>query len=391
MTARRVALVTGTRAEYGLLRPLIEALGADPAFAPALVVTGAHLEPRFGETVRAIEADGTPIAARVPMGLDDDSPLGLAQAMARGLAGVAQAFDRLRPDLVVLLGDRYEMLCPAQAALLARIPLAHLHGGEASEGAMDEALRHALTKMAHLQFVAAEPYRRRVVQMGEDPARVFTVGALALDSLAALPPLPRDALEARLGLGPGQPFFLVTYHPATLDAADPAQAVEALAAGLAAWPGHAVVVTGVNADPGHDRVAAAVARWRAAEPGRVRVESSLGLPLYAAATRAAAAVVGNSSSGILEAPFLGTPTVNLGSRQQGRLRAASVLDCAETVPAIRDTVARALDPAWRAQALAAPYPFGAPGAAARIVSVLKTVALDGLLVKRFHDVAGGEG
>jgi UDP-N-acetylglucosamine 2-epimerase (non-hydrolysing) len=371
-----------------LLLPLIEAIRTDPELSLRLVVTGSHLSARFGATATAIEADGLVIDGRVDMGLNGDSPVEIARSMARGLAGMAEALERLGPDLVVVLGDRYEILAAAQAAMLLRLPIAHIHGGEASEGAMDEAIRHALTKLSHLHFAAAEPYRRRIIQMGEHPDRVFTVGAMALDVLAALAPMPRAELERRLELPGGAPFFLVTYHPATLESGDPGRAVAALAAALDSFTDHQVVVTGVNADPGHDAVARAINDWRRRRPDRVRTAASLGMTLYAAAMQGAVAVVGNSSSGIVEAPFFGTPTVNLGNRQQGRLRAASVIDCAETEPAIRAALEKAMDPAFRADCAKAPYPFGVPGAAGRIVAVLKSVDLNSLLVKTFHDLPG---
>ncbi|MDO8607463.1 MAG: UDP-N-acetylglucosamine 2-epimerase [Phaeospirillum sp.] len=385
---RTICVVTGSRAEYGLLLPLMKAIEADCGLSLRLVVTGSHLEPRFGATVTAIEADGFAIDARVGMDLSGDAPLDTAHAMARGLSGMAEAFQRLRPHLVVVLGDRYEILAAAQAALLLRLPIAHIHGGEASEGAMDEAIRHALTKMSHLHFAAAEPYRRRIIQMGEQPGRVFTVGAMALDTLATQRAMPRADLTRRLELPDDARYFLVTYHPATLDDADPGKAVDALASALDAFAGHHVLVTGVNADPGFDAVARAVDHWRRRRPGQVRAVASLGQTLYAAAMGGAEAVVGNSSSGIIEAPFLGTPTVNLGIRQRGRVRAASVIDCGETEPEIRAALAKALDPAFRAEAAKAAYPFGTPGAAHRVVEVLKSTPLEGLLLKPFHDLPG---
>lgn len=253
---------------------------------------------------------------------------------------------------------------------------------------MDEAIRHAVTKMAHLHFAGAEPYRRRIIQMGEQPDRVFTVGAMALDILAGLRPLARPELEQRLELPEGARYFLVTYHPVTLGDGDPGVAVEAMAKALDSFADHHVIVTGVNADPGHDSVAKAIDHWRQRRPQQVRAVMSLGQTLYAAAMGGAEAVVGNSSSGITEAPFLGTPTVNLGIRQRGRIRAASVIDCGETEPEIRAALVRALDPAFRTEAAREPYPFGRPGAARRIVDILKSVPFDGLLLKRFYDLAG---
>lgn len=388
MSVRTICVVTGSRAEYGLLLPLMKEIEADPALALRLVVTGSHLSPRFGETWRAIAADGFAIDAKVDLRLDDDSAVGVARSMALALTGMAEALERLRPDIVVVLGDRYEMLAVAEAALLARIPLAHIHGGEASEGAMDDSIRHAITKLAHLHFTAAADYRRRVVQLGEAPERVFEVGAMGIDCLAALSLLDRTATARSLGLPPDRPFFVVTYHPVTLGGGDPAVGVAALRGALAGFPDHQVVVTGVNADPGRDRVAAAIAAWVQAEAGRVVAADSLGQLRYFSALRWAAAVVGNSSSGIIEAPALGVPTVNMGSRQQGRIRADSVIDCPETEAAIHAAVSRALDPVFRARAAAAPYPFGTPGAAKRIATILREVSMDGLIIKRFHDLRG---
>lgn len=385
---RRICVVTGSRAEYGLLAGLIRLLDSDPEVELRLVVTGSHLEARFGATVTAIEADGFAIDARVGMDLSGDAPVDTARAMARGLTGLTEAFQRLRPDLVVVLGDRYEIMAAAQAAMLCRIPMAHLHGGEASEGAMDEAIRHAVTKMAHLHCVAAEPYRRRVIQMGEQPERVFTVGAMALDSLAGQRAMPRAELERRLELPSGARYFLVTYHPVTLAGSEPGAAVTALASALDSFPDHHVIVTGVNADPGHDAVAKAIDHWCGTRPRRVRAVVSLGQMLYAAAMAGAEAVVGNSSSGIIEAPFLGTPTVNLGIRQRGRVRAASVIDCGETEPEIRAALTRSVDPAFKAEAARSAYPFGTPGAARRVAGILKSAPLEGLLLKTFHDLPG---
>lgn len=383
---RRICVVTGTRAEYGLLRLLLAELAADPAVALQVLVTGAHLSPRFGETWKQIEADGFAIDARVDMALAGDSPAETAHSMALGLAGMAEALARLAPDLVVLLGDRYEILAAAEAAMLCRIPIAHLHGGEATEGAMDEAIRHAVTKMAHLHFTAAEEYRRRVVQLGEDPARVFNVGATGIDCMAATPAMSRAEVDAELGMAAGRPFFLVTYHPVTLSGADQSQAVAELAAALDAFPHHHVVVTGVNADPGHDEVSQGFARWRQTRhEGLVMVET-LGQRRYYGAMRWCDAVVGNSSSGLLEAPAAKIPSVNIGPRQRGRVRAASVIDCGESRDEITSALLRALDPAFRAVAAVAPYPFGTPGASKRIAAILRDARLEGILMKRFHDL-----
>lgn len=383
---RKICIVTGTRAEYGLLRLLMAELASDPALDLQVLVTGAHLAPAFGETWRQVEADGFSIDARVDMKLSGDSPAETAQAMALGLAGMAAAFERLAPDLVVILGDRYEILAAAEAAMLCRIPIAHLHGGEATEGLIDEAIRHAVTKMAHLHFTAAEEYRRRVIQLGEDPARVFNVGATGIDCMAATPPMSRAEVEAELGIVPDQPFFLATYHPVTLSGGDQFTAVAELTAALDAFPGHHVVVTGVNADPGHDGVVRGFVDWRQRRADGLTLADTLGQRRYYGAMRWADAVVGNSSSGLLEAPAARIPTVNIGPRQRGRVRAASVIDCGVTRAEIKAALNRALDPEFRILAAQAPYPFGEPGASKRIAAILRGVSLEDILMKRFHDL-----
>jgi UDP-hydrolysing UDP-N-acetyl-D-glucosamine 2-epimerase len=383
---RKICVVTGTRAEYGLLKLLMAELAADPAVTLQVLVTGAHLSPRFGETWRQIESDGFAIDARIDMELAGDSPAETARSMALGLAGMAEALARLAPDVVVVLGDRYEILAAAEAAMLCRLPIAHLHGGEATEGLIDEAIRHSVTKMAHLHFTAAEDYRRRVVQLGEDPARVFNVGATGIDCMAATPAMSRAEVEAELGIAPDRPFFLVTYHPVTLSGADQSQAVVELAAALDAFSGHHVVVTGVNADPGHDGVAQGFARWRRNRTEGLTLADTLGQRRYYGAMRWADAVVGNSSSGLLEAPAAKVPTVNIGPRQRGRVRAASVIDCGESRDEIAAALARALEPDFRATAAAAPYPFGTPGASKRVAAILRDAPLEDILMKRFHDL-----
>lgn len=383
---RTIAVVTGSRADYGLLFWLLRGIADDADLTLRLIVTGAHLEPRFGHTVDVIEADGFTVHVRVPMHLEDDTPAGVARSMAAALPGLTDAFTDLAPDVAVVLGDRYEMLCAAAAAMLTRTPIAHIHGGETTEGAMDEGMRHAITKLSHLHFAAAEHYAMRIRQMGEARGRVFTVGTPGLDHLTRTPLLDRAALSAALGFSLERPLLLVTYHPATLAEGDPAAPVQALLAALDARPGARVVFTGVNADPGHDRIAAAVHAYVAARPERTLLVESLGSQRYLSLLRAADAVVGNSSSGIIEAPALYTPTVDIGPRQRGRLKARSVISCGETTEEIGTALARALDPAFRIGLAGMVPPYGAGGASQKILDVLKTVPLEGILLKRFFDL-----
>ena len=387
---RRICVVTGSRAEYGLLHGLLHEIGDEPDLELKLVVTGAHLAPRFGLTVCEIEDDGFVIAERVDIGLDGDSAAATTRAMGACVIGMGEALERIAPDVVVLLGDRFEILAAAQAALVARIPIAHIHGGELTEGAFDDSMRHAISKMAHLHFVAGPAHRARIAQLGEAADRIFEVGALGLDNIARLEPLDRAALEAEIDFRLGAGYLLVTYQPVTLSNDGGARAVEELLSALDAFADRQVLVTGVNADPGHDRIGSRIAEYASARPERTRVCASLGRRLYLSAMKLCAAVIGNSSSGLIEAPAIGVPTVNLGSRQRGRERAPSVIDCAETRDEIAAAIRKALSPEFRAALGGAPQAYGTPGAAARIVRVLKSHPLDGVLMKRFHDLAGLE-
>lgn len=380
---RRIAVVTATRAEYGLLVPLLKEIMRHEALALQLVVTGTHLAAEFGMTVGMIEADGFPISDRVEILAEGNGDLSAAHIMAAALEKFTPLFEKTAPDVVVLLGDRYETLAIAMAATLVRVPIAHIHGGELTEGAFDDAMRHAITKLAHIHFTAAEPYRQRVIQMGEDPRHTFTVGAPGLDTVLAFAPMTRQDLAADLGLDLRPPLFAVTCHPVTL-AEDPAASAQALTDALDRFPDAAVVFTGVNADPGRDKVAhllRACADRR--PPGRTAVVSSLGQARYLSLLAAADAVLGNSSSGVIEAPAMGTATVNIGARQNGRLRAPSVIDCDDTADAVETAIRKAL--AIGATDTATANPLGDGRAGKRMAAILASLDLNGLLEKHFAD------
>lgn len=388
---RRLAIVTGTRAEYGLLRPLLAALaGRVDRVEAGLLVTGAHLAPEFGRTVTEIEADGWPIWARVEALLGGDSPTALCKSMALTTIGMSDALERCRPDLLVGLGDRYELLATVQAAMVHRIPVAHLHGGEATEGLIDEAIRHAVSKMAHLHFTSAEPYRQRLLRMGEAPERVFTVGALGIDNILSQPAPDRATLEMELGLAlpTHRPLILATYHPVTLDAGSPATAVEAMLSALDRLGDITCVLTYPNADTLGRDILEPLRRYAARRAGRALLVPSLGVRRYLGLMRLADAVIGNSSSGIIEAPSLGVPTIDIGDRQRGRLRAASVLWCPAEAEAIAETLRRSQEPGFRAMARGVVNPYGDGRSAPRIADRLADTPLDGILIKRFHDGSG---
>ena len=386
--ARTICVFTGTRAEYGLLYWLMKEVQTDSRLNLKLLVSGSHLEPDFGETWREIVADGFTIDAKVDMHLNSDEPVGVAKSMALGLAGCAEALDRLMPDLLVVLGDRYEALAAAEAALLLRIPIAHIHGGEATEGAIDEQIRHAITKMSHLHFAAAEPYRERILHMGEAPERVFNVGAPGLDHIDNIRLIGRRELERELGFRFGERNLLVTYHPATLDRASPVPGFRRLLDALDLLPEVCLIMTKSNADVGGRAINAAIDDYAGARNGRVLAVSSLGQQRYLSVMAQVDAVVGNSSSGIIEAPAMGKPTVNIGPRQRGRVRAPSVIDCADDTEAILAAIECALSPHTRSKAERRESPYGCGGASKRIKDVLVTIELDELLAKRFHQLKG---
>lgn len=381
---RKICVVTGTRAEYGLLYWLMDILRHDQHIELQLVVTGAHLSKMHGMTVRDIEADGFVISERVSILLQDDSAQGITKSFGLATLGFADAFARLTPDLLVILGDRYEMLSAAQAGMIARIPIAHIHGGETTEGAIDEAIRHSITKMSHLHFVAAKPFRDRVIQLGEDPRRVWDVGALCLDNIARLQFLGRGELEAHFEIAIGEPSLLITYHPVTLTDEDPGEVMKSLlevADGLA----KTIILTGVNADTGSSAIRQVAESFASVRHGRVVYAESLGTLRYLSAIKHVDAVVGNSSSGLLEAPAIGTPTVDVGDRQQGRLRAPSVIHCDADRHSIERAVIQALSREHLEKASWRETPYGTSGAAERIATILRTHPLEGLLLKRFFD------
>ena len=386
MSKRKICVVTGTRADYGLLRWLLHDIDADPDLELQLAVTGMHLAPEFGETVHMIEADGFHASTRIEMLVSSDTPVGTAKSMGLGLIGFADAFSRLDPDLVVVLGDRFEMWAAAQAAFVGRRVLAHIHGGETTEGAFDEGIRHSLTKISHYHFVAAEPYRDRVIQMGEHPDQFFTVGAPGIDHVYRTSLLDREALASSLDMPLDQPLFAVTLHPATLDAAEAGTAADALIDALGAFPDAHIVITEANADP-KGRAINRRMRSFAEMRSNARVFTSLGQKRYLSLVREADAVIGNSSSGILEAPAFRTPTVNIGSRQKGRLRAPSVVDCAATSGAIVDAIRTVLSPSFLASLPSSWSVYGDGGTAAAIKEHLKTVSIeDTVLRKSFYDL-----
>lgn len=384
---RKICVVTGSRAEYGLLVHLMREIAADPDLQLQIVATGMHLSPEFGFTYREIEQDGFQIDEKVEMLLSSDSPLGTAKSVGLGVLGMADAFERLKPHVVVVLGDRFEIFAAAQAAMLLNIPIAHIHGGEITEGAIDDAIRHAITKMSQLHFVALEEYRKRVIQLGENPDRVFCFGPMAADNVRFTPLLSKEQIESSIGFRLGRPTFLVTYHPVTLKEGGNTTALNALFQALDAFPEARVVITKPNADAEGRLISSMIEDYAKQRKQRVLVVSNLGYQRYLSLMAQADVVVGNSSSGILEAPLLRKPTVNIGDRQKGRVAGPSIIHCAESEQEIVAAIRKALSPEFIAQAFPkADDSTLAPSVSTQIKNILKSVDLRGIIRKTFYDI-----
>jgi UDP-N-acetylglucosamine 2-epimerase (non-hydrolysing) len=384
MTMRKVAVFTGTRADYGLLYWLMKDIDASSELQLQLIVSGSHLSPEFGFTVRQIEVDGFVIDDRIEILLSSDSPVGVAKGVGLGLLGFSEALSRLRPDVVVLLGDRFEALAMAQTALFLRIPVLHLHGGEVTEGAYDDAIRHAITKLSHYHGVSTEEHRKRVIQLGEAPQRVVTVGAVGLDQLKRSTLLSRDELSEVLAFDLAKPYFVVTYHPVTLADESAHKVMTALFNVLDDYPEYQMLITYPNADDGGRMIIRRIDAYAAGHPQRVFARASLGQQLYLSAVKHAAAVIGNSSSGVIEVPSFGVPTVNIGQRQQGRIAALSVIHCTGDEDSLRDALQAAIARDYPGAGGAIRNPYGDGNASQKIIELLRSMDLS--VVKHFYDL-----
>ncbi len=380
---RKICVITGSRAEYGLLSPVMHGLTQHPAFELQIVVTGAHLSAAHGNTIRAIEEDGFTISERVNLGLAEDSGAERAKAAGRGISGFAEVFSRLAPDLILVLGDRYEILAAATAALLMRIPIAHIAGGDVTEGAFDDAIRHSLTKIAHLHFATTESAAARIRQLGEEPGRIVISGSTGLDIIRQMPLLQWQDVEQRLGFSLRERNLLITFHPVTLgNISDERQMDELLAALDMLGPDVGLVFTAPNADPGEIAIRSKIDEFLATRSNACFRES-LGQLLYLSMMNCCDAVVGNSSSGIYEAPSLRKPTVNIGDRQAGRERASSVIDC----PPDRTAIAQAIRKAFHLDCTGVVSPYGDGHATERIIARIASIPdFKPLLHKHFIDL-----
>ena len=381
---KKICVVTGTRAEYGLLRWVMEGIRQSPVLELQLIATGMHLSPEFGLTVEAIEADGFQVDRKVEMLLSSDTAVGVTKSMGLGMIGFADALGELKPDLMLVLGDRYEIFAAAAAAMIARVPIAHLHGGEATEGLIDEPIRHSITKMAQLHFVAADEYRRRVIQLGEQPERVYQVGGLGIDSILRLTLLGRDELEAALDFKLAPRNLLITFHPVTLEHNTSALQMNELLAALAELVDTGLIFTMPNADTEGRVLFKQIEDFCTHHP-HARAYTSLGQLRYLSCIQHVDGVVGNSSSGLAEVPSFNKGTINIGDRQRGRLRAASVIDCEPDRAAIGAAFDRLFSSEFQTQLSGVANPYGNGGASEAIVKVLEQRTYEDLLKKRFYD------
>lgn len=382
---RKIAVFTGTRAEYGLLYWIIKGLNESVDIELLLYVGGSHLSQKFGNTVRHIEEDGFRISERLDFLDFSDTPTGVAKSMASALVLAAEALQRDKPDLLVVLGDRFEVMAICQAAMLGCVPIGHIHGGETTEGLIDEAVRHSITKMSHLHFTATDAYRNRVIQLGENPQKVFNVGAPGIDSIKSLKLMDRSALTTSLGFDVAGPFIVVTYHPVTLSKDGALIALENLLSVLAAYPELKFIITYPNADTYNQGLIAALEVFKEEHSDQVLLVRSLGQLRYLSLLKHCEAVIGNSSSGLIEAPTFLKPTVNIGCRQGGRICGGTVINSDEDIVSITKALKKALSKDFGEACLSEQNPYGSGGSSEKILDVIKSTSLDGLVMKKFYD------
>ncbi|MBB5149729.1 UDP-N-acetylglucosamine 2-epimerase [Ureibacillus thermosphaericus] len=382
---RKICIVTGTRAEYGLLYWLMKRIQKDKNLQLQIVATGMHLSPEFGLTYKQIEKDGFKIDGKVEMLLSGDTPTAISKSVGLAVISFADIFQILNPDIVVLLGDRFEIFAAAQTAMIMRIPIAHIHGGELTEGVIDDPIRHSITKMAHLHFTATEEYRQRVIQMGEQPKNVYNVGTLGIEGIKKLSLLDKDELSKNIGVKL-EKFFLVTLHPTTLEKSTSEKQILTLLKALDKFSDYQVIFTKTNADTEGRIINYNIEKYVKENPKRAYVFDSLGQVRYLSAIKHCELVIGNSSSGLLEVPYFRKATINIGIRQQGRLKAESVIDCDFKEESIVNAINIGLSNEFKKRINNMKMLYGEGNTSEQIVEVLKNVDLEKILIKRFYDI-----
>lgn len=382
---KKVCIVTGTRAEYGLLKPVIDKVNHSGTMELQLVVTGMHLSPEFGLTYREIEEDGYPITAKIEMLLSSDTSVGVTKSMGLALIGFADYYEAYQPDIVIILGDRYEALMAASAAMVARVPIAHIHGGELTEGAIDDAIRHSITKMSHLHFTSTNEYRNRVIQMGEQPQNVYNVGALGVENIKTVNLLSKEELEKVIDYQFVSPTIMVTYHPVTLEKMTSEEQFRSILAVLDKHQELSVIFTKANSDTDGRIINCMIDDYVKRNKDRCREYVSLGQLKYLSTLQFCVAVMGNSSSGIIEVPSFAIPTINIGDRQKNRVYAESVINCGNSIPEIEDALSHALTLKFKDRISNIKNPYEGEHTSDKIVEVIGQALDKGInLKKRFY-------
>ncbi|MCG2775784.1 MAG: UDP-N-acetylglucosamine 2-epimerase [Desulfobacterales bacterium] len=383
---RKICIVTGTRAESGILYWLMKEIQEDPDLELQIIATGMHMSPEFGLTYRQIEKDGFKIDKKIEMLLSSDTPIGVSKSMGLGMIGFSEAYADLKPHIVVLLGDRFEIFSAAAAAMIARIPIAHLHGGETTEGAFDEAIRHSITKMSHLHFTGAEEYRKRAIQLGENSARVFNVGGLGIDNIKKLKLLNRNEFEDSINFRLGPKNLMITFHPVTLEHATAGEQFQNLLDALDELQNTRFVFTKPNADTEGRVIIKMIDDYASGNSHKAIAFVSLGQLRYLSAMQFVDGVVGNSSSGLAEAPTFKIGTINIGDRQRGRIKADSVIDCKPTKESILTAIIKLYSEEFQNNLKTVKNPYGEGGAAEKIKKIIKEIDLSDILKKKFYDI-----
>lgn len=384
---RKICFITGTRAEYGLLSRLMKMVQDDTDTQLQIIATNMHLSPKFGNTYQEIEHDGFTIDKKIPILEEEkDDANTTVKSMSKALAGFADAYDELKPDMVVVLGDRYEILAAATAALIERFPIAHLYGGEITEGAYDDAIRHSVTKMSHLHFTSCEEYRHRVIQLGEQPDHVFNVGSIGVENIKMLPLMSKDKIEKEIDFAIDDKTILVTYHPVTLGNRTAKEDIDDFIAALEEKKELRIIFTMPNSDTGGQAIVEAINAFVAKNPSRAKAFKSLGVLRYLSVMQQVNAVVGNSSSGLVEVPSFGIPTLNIGDRQKGRIAADSVYNCNTDKASILQGLDTIMSPTFKQKAAVTYNPYDKEGTAQAMFNVIRTYPLDSLNQKHFYDI-----
>jgi len=387
MKKSRICVFTGTRAEYGLLRPLMARIRADKNLRLQVIASGMHLSAKFGSTYKEILKDGFTIGYKAFMPVEGDTPLELCSTVSAGLTAIGRAYHKLKPDAVVILGDRFEALSAAIAAVFLRVPIIHLHGGESTFGLIDEPIRHSITKMSWLHFTSTETYRNRVIQLGENPKMVFNTGAIGLDNIASMKLLSRKELSNQLKMDLSGKLAAITFHPVTLDSESPGKQFSALLEALDSFPEFKLIFTMPNADPGNREIVKLIEHYVLKNPSKARAFASLGQLRYLSLLKHAAIVLGNSSSGLIEAPSFLIPTVNIGDRQKGRVQGPSVINCPPQRTAIVSAIKKGLSRGFAEKCLAAKNPYGAGNTAPKILRAIKNSLRGSVDLKKvFYDL-----